>query len=506
MTIRTVAALTLTAILPIPALAQSTQEAAPAVADSARIEEIVVTGVRERLYKTGTLKDVILKTEVVDDRLIESRQAVNLSQAIAASPGVRVSNECSMCGVKRIMLNGMRGEHTTVLTDGMPLHTMLAGYYAVDAIAMTGVKRIEVARGAGASLISPEAIGGTINVISKEPEQTGLELDAAVEEGEGYLVSSLGTLVSDDGRHRFSVVTQLDRHDRVDGDDNGVSEAPLQDNKNLILRLSSDLSAKDNLTIRTAYVDSEIFGGPMTADNVGDVLAAFDGVCVGATVRERRRPRAVHRRALGNGRVDRHAACRGLGKLAARVQRPLQHDTERRLFGTRSGLVLRGFRLCRHRRAGIPRFSQQLRRQRPSPADLRIDRRDEKMRSTSAAGEISANYVEDSFDYTVAGIYFQDTWTVGDNLEIAAAVRVDDVKADFVAAEKPGTEIDETSSRRVWTPAIFTTTSGRRDSPSDAATARRCRFSKRTTASWMRATALPSTLTNSKSLCRCRIR
>ncbi|MGI9322790.1 MAG: TonB-dependent receptor plug domain-containing protein, partial [Pseudomonadales bacterium] len=76
------------------------------------MEEILVQGVRQRLHRMGTLKDAIRKTEVVDEAMMDARQAVNLAEAIANSPGVRVSNECSMCGVKRIMLNGMRGEHT----------------------------------------------------------------------------------------------------------------------------------------------------------------------------------------------------------------------------------------------------------------------------------------------------------------------------------------------------------------------------------------------------------
>ena len=259
------------------------------------IEEVVVTGVRQRLYQAGTLMDVIQKTEVVDEQLIEARQAVNLSQAVAASPGVRVSNECSMCGVKRIMLNGLRGEHTTILTDGMPLHTMLAGYYAVDAIATTGVERIEVARGAGASLIAPEAVGGTINVISKEASRSMLELDGMIEEGDGYLFSGFGALVSDDGRHRSTFVTQLDRHDKVDGDNNGVGEAPLQDNKTFLFRQSSDFSDQDNLTFRLAFVDSEIFGGPMSVDNIDDLLDGYDGVESDELFRERRRARAIHR-------------------------------------------------------------------------------------------------------------------------------------------------------------------------------------------------------------------
>ena len=138
-----------------------------------KIERMSVVGVRQRLEQAGTLANTIMKTEVIDASVIENKNAVNLSEAIDNSPGVKVSNECSMCGVKRIMLNGMKGEQTTILVDGLPVHTMISGYYAVDAIPTTGVERIEVARGAGASLIAPEAIGGTMNIVSYEPTEHG---------------------------------------------------------------------------------------------------------------------------------------------------------------------------------------------------------------------------------------------------------------------------------------------------------------------------------------------
>lgn len=413
-------------------------------AEDGAIEEVVVVGVRQRLYQSGALKDVIQKTEVIDEQRIEARQAVNLSQAIAASPGVRVSNECSMCGVKRIMLNGMRGEHSTILTDGLPLHTMLAGYYAVDAIATTGVQRIEVARGAGASLIAPEAIGGTINVISKEAERNSLELDTMLEEGEGYLFSGLGTLVSPDGRHRASFVTQLDRHDKVDSDGNGVSEAPLQDNRNFVLRLSSDLTGRDNLTVRTAFIDSEIFGGPMSRDDIDGLLSDFDGV-----------PSDV---LFANGDVRDQF----IGKPWETAE---WIDTER-LEISASWLREWGGRFNTTLSAGYSEHDQDSfyegfdyaavdelvyldLRSNLSLGDAHLltfgaDRRDEKMRSESAAGAASSSYVEDSFDYRVAGLYLQDTWMATDDLEIALAVRLDTVRADFVAVEKPGTEIDET--------------------------------------------------------------
>lgn len=427
----------------MPAWGQAAQETSPTATGSGEIDEVIVTGVRERLFRAGALKDVIQKTEIIDDQVIESRQAVNLSQAIAASPGVRVSNECSMCGVKRIMLNGMRGEHTTILTDGMPLHTMMAGYYAVDAIATTGVQRIEIARGAGASLIAPEAIGGTINVISKEAELSGLSLNASVEEDNGYLVSSFGTLVSDDGHHRFSVVTQFDRHDRVDGDDNGVSEAPLQDNRNVILRLSSDLSLQDNITVRAAFIDYEIFGGTMELDNIGSVIRDFDGT-ESAQLFE---GDDVRRQFIGEPwettewidteRLE--ASGSWLHEFNGRYNTTFsvgfsRHEQDSFYEGFDYAAVDE-LRYIDFRNNFIINDSHLL--------TFGIDHRDEKMRSTSAAGETSANYVEDSFDYQVAGVYIQDTWTVNDDFEIAAAIRFDRVDADFIAPEKPGTEIDE---------------------------------------------------------------
>ncbi len=408
------------------------------------IEEVIVTGVRQRLYQAGTLMDVIQKTEVVDEQLIEARQAVNLSQAVAASPGVRVSNECSMCGVKRIMLNGMRGEHTTILTDGMPLHTMLAGYYAVDAIATTGVERIEVARGAGASLIAPEAVGGTINVISKEASRSMLELDGMIEEGDGYLFSGLGALVSDDGRHRSTLVTQLDRHDKVDGDSNGVGEAPLQDNKTLIFRQSSDFTDRDNLIFRVAFVDSEIFGGPMSVDNIDDLLDGYDGIesdvlFENGDVRgqyigkpwETAEWIKTERIEISGSWLHEFNGRYNAGFSAGYSEHDQDSFYEGFDYEATDELLYLDFR-----NNLVVSDAHML--------TFGIDLRDEQMRSDSEVGAASDVYIEDSFDYLVTGIYLQDSWTATERLDLSLALRLDSVEADFVAPEKPGTEIDKT--------------------------------------------------------------
>lgn len=227
-----------------------------------KIETIEVRGVRQRLEKAGVLSDNIMKTEVIGSELMDNKNAVNLTEAINNTPGVRVSNECSMCGVKRIMLNGLRGEQTTILVDGLPVHAMIAGYYAVDAIPTTGLDRIEVARGAGASLIAPEAIGGTINIITKTATENGATVDISAGENGNRKVGILGTGVSEDGRSRVTLIAQYDDRDQVDEDNNKVNEAPAQENRTFTVRMSHDLTDSDNLVLRYSNVDSEIFGGP----------------------------------------------------------------------------------------------------------------------------------------------------------------------------------------------------------------------------------------------------
>ncbi len=263
-------------------MAAEAEEAQEPAAEN--MERLSVVGVRQRLEQAGTLANTIMKTEVIDASIIENKNAVNLSEAIDNSPGVKVSNECSMCGVKRIMLNGMKGEQTTILVDGLPVHTMISGYYAVDAIPTTGIERIEVARGAGASLIAPEAIGGTINIISYEPTENGAELDIAAGENGYRKVGFLGKGVSEDGRTRATLVAQYDDRDQFDADDNKVNEAPLQENRSVTARISQDIGDFDNLVLRMANIQSEIFGGPMlgssfadgTASSIGNVLSGFD--------------------------------------------------------------------------------------------------------------------------------------------------------------------------------------------------------------------------------------
>jgi len=127
------------------------------------IGTVTVEDVAERLERTGAVKDTIKSTEVVTEKKIQKKQATNLTEAIANEPGIQAATGCSMCGMKRIRINGMKGEYTTVMVDDVPMYSTVSSYYGMDALATAGVSSIEIARGAGASLIAP---GGVLVVLS----------------------------------------------------------------------------------------------------------------------------------------------------------------------------------------------------------------------------------------------------------------------------------------------------------------------------------------------------
>jgi outer membrane receptor for ferrienterochelin and colicins len=115
------------------------------------------------------LRDELVKTESVDATSIERTNASNVLDAVDNRPGVSVQSECSVCNARNITLNNMPGRFTTLLIDGIPLYSSLSSSYGLDSISTEGLERIDIARGAGVSLTSPEALAGTVNMITKRP-------------------------------------------------------------------------------------------------------------------------------------------------------------------------------------------------------------------------------------------------------------------------------------------------------------------------------------------------
>ncbi|MCV6613560.1 MAG: TonB-dependent receptor [Cellvibrionaceae bacterium] len=435
--------LALAAAIGTQASAQDSPQQAAQLKQAGPIEEVTVMGVRRRLYEAGALKDITQKTEVLSSVSIERSNAANLTDAIAEAPGVRVNNECSMCGVKRVMLNGLRGEHTTILIDGIPMHTMMSGFYGLDGASATGLDSIEIARGAGASLTAPEAIGGTINLVSLEPTENGGKIELAGGEDGYRKATAVGTLLSEDGATGVSLVAQYDKRDQFDGDNNGVSENPELENKNIALRVSHDLGYADNITLRLAHVDSEIFGGP-TSTNFKGVLAGYradNSESAQLFVNDDVREQFIGKPWETTEWIEttrREAYITWLHEFNDDFNSTLTlADTQHEQDSFYEGFDYKADNDMRHYDA---RFNWVISAE--HLLTFGADARFEELRSQTQ--NPSPDYVSDSFNYDNVGLYIQDTWTPNDQLELVVALRFDDVEADFIDPSKAGVEVDET--------------------------------------------------------------
>lgn len=208
----------------------------------------------------------IFKTERVSPRKLKQPSRQNLSDVVKDQIGVDSQVYCANCGAKRLTINGLKGEHTSILVDGLPLHSAVSSFYGVDNIPTNGLAEIQVMRGAGASLTNPEAIGGTLNLITTNPLDfkntfsTSIGFDDRLfgkSQNHSLLYGWKNT--SND----FGVVVggQFTRAEAWDIDQNNVSEFPERENYSVMTKTRFHLGKKNDFTIRVGKSNLEILGG-----------------------------------------------------------------------------------------------------------------------------------------------------------------------------------------------------------------------------------------------------
>ena len=84
-------------------------------------------------------------------------------------PGLRVENNCGNCGTTQLRINGLEGQYSQILIDSRPVFSSLAGVYGREQLPVSMIERGEVIRGGGSALYGSSAIGGVMNIITKEP-------------------------------------------------------------------------------------------------------------------------------------------------------------------------------------------------------------------------------------------------------------------------------------------------------------------------------------------------
>jgi outer membrane receptor for ferrienterochelin and colicins len=140
--------------------------AAQAPADSA--QTIFVTATRYAMLAT----DAPAALSVITRRDIEARGADNLLDAVRGDTGISLQGR-AVGGRKVISLRGMDSRHALFLVDGRRIGAsdgvIGASDFQYDWIAVDDIERIEIVRGPMSVLYGSEAVGGVVNIVTRQP-------------------------------------------------------------------------------------------------------------------------------------------------------------------------------------------------------------------------------------------------------------------------------------------------------------------------------------------------
>lgn len=135
------------------------------IRNEGNLDAVVVSGTMRAVARSASPVAV----EIYSPKFFMKNPTASLFDALQLVNGVRPQLNCNICNTGDIHINGLEGAYTTILIDGMPIVSSLASVYGLMGIPNSMIERVEIVKGPASSLYGAEAIGGLINVITKDP-------------------------------------------------------------------------------------------------------------------------------------------------------------------------------------------------------------------------------------------------------------------------------------------------------------------------------------------------
>lgn len=129
------------------------------------IERIVVTPsrIKEDIEETGRKVDIVTRED------IELSSADDLAELLSDFTSVNTSNYGGVGADTNIRMRGSSSAQVLVMVDGRPINNPRDGQVDFSSIPLDNIERVELVHGPTSSLYGSQAMGGTVNIITKQP-------------------------------------------------------------------------------------------------------------------------------------------------------------------------------------------------------------------------------------------------------------------------------------------------------------------------------------------------
>lgn len=127
------------------------------------VGEVVVTTSRTPV----SLQNVTQPVNVITRQQLQQMSAQRLDAVLAEQTGIVLTQDHGT----GLQLQGIDDDYILILIDGEPLVGRTAGTLDLTRITVENIERIEIVKGPASSLYGSEALGGVINIITREPDK-----------------------------------------------------------------------------------------------------------------------------------------------------------------------------------------------------------------------------------------------------------------------------------------------------------------------------------------------
>lgn len=228
-------------------------------ADNA-LDEIVVTGTLKAVNRLESPVPV----EVYKPTFFKKNPTANIFEALQNVNGVRPQLNCNVCNTGDIHINGLEGPYTLVLIDGMPIVSGLSTVYGLSGIPNSLLERVEVVKGPASSLYGSEAVGGLINIITKNPKNAPVfSTDAfSTSWGEANVdlgfKANLGTIASS-----LTGINYFNYSNPIDNNHDNFTDVTLQDRISVFQKLNFNRKSNKLFSMAGRFFYEDRWGGEM---------------------------------------------------------------------------------------------------------------------------------------------------------------------------------------------------------------------------------------------------
>jgi vitamin B12 transporter len=147
---------------------------APAAFSQSIQPDMVISASRVLQRAQDALPDVSIITRAD----IERSQARDVPTLLQNLVGMEVTQSGGMGGVASLFMRGAESRHALVLVDGLPMNNLNFNLAALEHLPLSGIERIEVVRGNVSSLYGSAALGGVVQIFTRQNTVKGPWLEA----------------------------------------------------------------------------------------------------------------------------------------------------------------------------------------------------------------------------------------------------------------------------------------------------------------------------------------